>query len=267
MGGMTVYAAQLRKRERVRALAIVNAQKEGMRRWARVADGTKWHIITEEETEERIELIHDKLSVALSKAQLLSKLEWKEMHIRGLRVGHFVRDQGGFFYAPGEVASNNTLSGGVAPDQGEQIEIEIEPRRGPVQNKARRKAVRKERRERQRRVVMRAVYDGLEPDDAGRWAIQRILQVERPATSRRGRPLQVLVQWVGDDEDGNPWQDSWVGITRLTADQRAEARRLEKAKYAPEDLGKKARKEVVAQRRAQQPQEAGRGQEAVGGTA
>ena len=82
-----------------------------------------------------------------------------------------------------------------------------------MQNKARRKAVRKERRERQRRVVMRAVYDGLEPDDAGRWAIQRILQVERPATSRRGRPLQVLVQWVGDDEDGNPWQDSWVGIT------------------------------------------------------
>ena len=255
VGGMTAYAAQLRKRERVRALAIVNAQKEGMRRWARVADGTKWHIITEEETEERIELIHDKLSVALSKAQLLSKLEWKEMHIRGLRVGHFVRDQGGFFYAPGEVASNNTLSGGVAPDQGEQIEIEIGPRRGPVQNKVRRKAVRKERRERQRRVVMRAVYDGLEPDDAGRWAIQRILQVERPATSRRGRPLQVLVQWVGDDEDGNPWQDSWVGITRLTADQRAEARRLEKARYAPEDLGKKARKEVVAQRRAQQPQD------------
>jgi len=173
----------------------------------------------------------------------------------GLRVGHFVRDQGGFFYAPGEVASNNTLSGGVAPEQGEQIEIEIEPRRGPVQNKARRKAVHKERRERQRRVVMRAVYDGLEPDDAGRWAIQRILQVVRPATSRRGRPLQVLVQWVGDDEDGNPWQDSWVGITRLTADQRAEARRLEKARYAPEDLGKKARKEVVAQRRAQQPQD------------
>ena len=64
---------------------------------------------------------------------------------------------------------------------GSLIEIEIEPRRGPVQNKARRKAVRKERRERQRRVVMRAVYDGLEPDDAGRWAIQRILQVERPA--------------------------------------------------------------------------------------
>ena len=42
---------------------------------------TKWHILTEEETEERIELIHDKLSVALSKAQSLSKLEWKEMHI------------------------------------------------------------------------------------------------------------------------------------------------------------------------------------------
>ena len=91
----------------------------------------------------------------------------------------------------------------------------------------------------------------VESDDAGRWAIQRILQVERPAIARRGRPLQVLVQWVGDDVDGNPWQDSWIGITWLTADQRAEARRLERAKYAPEDLGKRARKEVVAQRRAQ----------------
>ena len=251
VGGMAAYAAQLRKRERARAVAIVNAQREGMRRWARLADGTKWHVLTEEETEERIELVHDELSSALSKAQTLSRAEWKEMNIRGLRVGHFVRDQGGFFYAPGEVASNNTLSGNAVTDQGQQVEIEIEPRRGPSQNKARRKAVLKERRERRRRVVMRAVHDGLEPDDSGRWAIQRILQVERPATSRRGRPLQVLVQWVGDDEDGNPWQDSWVGITRLTADQRAEARRLEKARYAPEDAGKSARKEVVARRRAQ----------------
>ena len=37
----------------------------------------------------------------------------------------------------------------------------------------------------------------------------------------------------------------------LTADQRTEARRLEKVRYATEDLGKKARKEVVAKRRAQ----------------
>ena len=35
------------------------------------------------------------------------------------------------------------------------------------------------------------------------------------------------------------------------ADQRAEARRLEKARYAPEDLGKRARKDGVAKRRAQ----------------
>lgn len=164
-------------------------------------------------------------------------------------VGHFVRDHGGFFYAPGEVASNNTLSGGVATDQGEHVEIEIEPRRGPAQNKARRKAVLKERRERRR--SMRAVQDGLEPDDAGRWAIQRILQVERPSISLRGRRLRVLVEWVGEDEEGNPWQDSWVSITMLTADQRAEARRLEKARYVTEDLGKRARKEVVAKRRAQ----------------
>ena len=199
VGGMGAHGAQLRMRERARRIAIVNAQREGMRRWARVADGTKWHMLTEKDTEERMELIHDKLSDTLSKAQTLSRLEWKEMNIRGLRVGHFVR-AGGFFYAPGEVASNNTLSGGAAVNHGERIEIEIEPRRGPEQNKARRKVVLKERRERRRRVAMRAVHDGLEPDDAGRWAIQRILRVERPLSSLRGRRLQVLVEWVGEDE-------------------------------------------------------------------
>jgi hypothetical protein len=250
-GGGAAYTAFLRKRERTRRIAVINAQREGMRRWARIADGTKWHILTEKETEERIELIHDKLSDALGKSQNLTRLEWKEMNIRGLRVGHFVRDRGGFFYAPGEVASNNTISGDAFTDQREHLEIEIEPRRGPGRDEARRKMVLKERRERRRRIVMRDVRDGIEPDDAGRWAIQRIVQVERPSTSRRGRPLRALVQWVGEDEDGNPWQDSWVGVTMLTADQRAEARRLEKARYAPEDAGKKARKEIVARKRTQ----------------
>ena len=253
-GGGAAYTAFLRKRERTRRIAVINAQREGMRRWARIADGTKWHILTEKETEERIELIHDKLSDALGKSQNLTRLEWKEMNVRGLRVGHFVRDRGGFFYAPGEVASNNTISGDAFTDQREHLEIEIEPRRGPGRNETRRKMVLKERRERRRRIVMRDVRDGIEPDDAGRWAIQRIVQVERPSTSRRGRPLRALVQWVGEDEDGNPWQDSWVGVTMLTADQRAEARRLEKARYASEDAGKQARKEIVARRRTK-PQE------------
>ena len=71
-----------------------------------------------------------------------------------------------------------------------------------------------------------------EPDDSGRWAVQRIVRVERPPTSRRGRPLRALVNWEGTDEHGMPWHDSWVGIAMLTADQKAEARRMEREAYA-----------------------------------
>ena len=92
-----------------------------------------------------------------------------------------------------EVASNYTLSGDSADTQGETIEIEIEPRGGAANHRARRKAVLKSRREIRKRAVMGAVQRGEEPDDSGRWAVQRIVQVERPPTSRRGRPLRVLV--------------------------------------------------------------------------
>ena len=142
---------------------------------------------------------------------------------------------GAFFYGPGEVASNYTLSGDAVDTQGETIEIEIEPRGGAANNRARRKAVLKSRREIRKRAVMGAVQRGEEPDDSGRWAVQRIVQVVRPPTSRRGRPLRVLVNWEGSDEHGMPWHDSWVGIAMLTADQKAEARRMERETYAPVD--------------------------------
>ena len=166
-----------------------------MRRWACIADGTRWKVLTEEETENRFEITHDKLSEALCRSQVFTAREWKEMGIKGLRVGHIVRAGGAFFYGPEEISSNYTLSGDVAQTGGEAVEIEIEPRAGPANYKVRRKAVLKSRRERQRRVIMGAVIRGEEPDDRGRWAIQRIVQVERPPTSRRGRPLRVLVNW------------------------------------------------------------------------
>ena len=33
-----------------------------------------------------------------------------------------------------------------------------------------------------------------------------------------------------------PWHDSWVGIAMLTADQKAEARRMERETYASVDI-------------------------------
>ena len=243
IGGMGALVAAQKKLERARRLRQLNAQREGMRRWARLADGTRWKILTEKETEERIELVHDKLSAALSISQVLTTREWKDMEIRDLRVGHFVKVGGAFFYGPEDIASSNTLSGEVVGDQGETVEIEIGPRGGTERQKERRRAVLKSRREIRKRAVMRGVQLGEEPDDSGRWAINKIVQVERPPASRRGRPLRVLVNWVGGDEQGMPWHDSWVSISMLTLDQRAEARRLERDRYASaEDRNQGGRK-------------------------
>ena len=228
VGGMGGFTSIQRQLERIRRANQLKAQSEGMRRWARIADGTRWTVLTEAETEERFELIHDKLSEALGRSQTLTAREWRDMGIKGLRVGHFVRVGGVFFYGPEEIASNFTLSGDVAETRGETIEIEIEPRGGAENNRARRKAVLKSRREIRKRAVMGPVVRGDEPDDSGRWAVRRIVRVERPPTSRRGRPLRALVNWEGTDEHGMPWHDSWVGIAMLTADQKAEARRMER---------------------------------------
>ena len=31
---------------------------------------------------------------------------------------------------------------------------------------------------------------------------------------RRGRPLDVLVEWEGEDSDGDLWEESWVRLSR-----------------------------------------------------
>ena len=50
---------------------------------------------------------------------------------------------------------------------------------------------------------------------------------------RRGRPLDVLVEWEGEDSDGDLWEESWVNITHLSKDLREEARKLESELFGP----------------------------------
>ena len=82
------------------------------------------------------------------------------------------------------------------------------------------------------RIAMGPVRDGIEADDGGRWAVRAIRAVRRHE-GRRGRPLDVLVEWEGEDSDGDLWEESWVSVTYLTADLRAEARRLEAELFGP----------------------------------
>jgi hypothetical protein len=73
---------------------------------------------------------------------------------------------------------------------------------------------------------------GVEADDRGRWAVRGIMAVRRHE-GRRGRPLDVLVEWEGEDSDGDLWEESWVSVTELTPDLRAEARQLEIELFGP----------------------------------
>ena len=79
---------------------------------------------------------------------------------------------------------------------------------------------------------MGPVRAGVEADDKGRWAVRGIRAVRRHE-GRRGRPLDVLVEWEGEDSDGDLWEESWVSVTELTADLRAEARQLETELFGP----------------------------------
>ena len=45
--------------------------------------------------------------------------------------------------------------------------------------------------------------------------------------------LDVLVEWEGEDSDGDLWEESWVSVTELTPDLRAEARQLEMEIFGP----------------------------------
>ena len=70
---------------------MIAAQREGMRRWAARADGRCWQILTEQEVEERFELVHKELRLLLATKQILTAGEWKRLGINNLRLGHFVR--------------------------------------------------------------------------------------------------------------------------------------------------------------------------------
>ena len=56
--------------------------------------------------------------------------------------------------------------------------------------------------------------------------MRRIMAVRRHE-GRCGRPLDVLVDWEGEDYDGDLWEESWVSVTYLSKDLRDEARKLE----------------------------------------
>jgi hypothetical protein len=196
-----------------------------MRRWACLADGTKWQILTEAETEERFELRHEGLRAFLELKQVLSDDEWKALDIQNLRLGHFIR-VGHLFYGPEQAPSCHTLSGQEAMDVGDLVRIEIEPRWDPHRAKRRRQEVLSARRDVRQRVAMGPVVAGQEADDGGRWAVRRIMAVRRHE-GRRGRPLDVLVEWEGEDSDGDLWEESWVSVTYLSKDLRDEARQLE----------------------------------------
>jgi hypothetical protein len=39
----------------------------------------------------------------------------------------------------------------------------------------------------------------------------------------------VLVEWEGEDSDGDLWEESWVSVTHLSKDLREEARQLDRS--------------------------------------
>ena len=77
-----------------------------------------------------------------------------------------------------------------------------------------------------------------------------VLSVRRP-TPRRGRQLDVLVEWAGADYfSQQPYAPTWVSITALRAELAAEARAMEAARWprleqaVPEGSRKQPRREV-----------------------
>ena len=236
LGGWGAFhSCSMRLARACRSRAIA-AQREGMRRWAARADGRCWQILTDSEVEERFELVHKELQRLLATKQILTAGEWKRLGINNLRLGHFVRVGQGpveMLYGPGEVTSQHTLSGNAAEEVGEVIEVEIAPRWDAQRREKRRRAVVCNRRAVQQRIVMGPVRAGVESDDRGRWAVRNIMAVRRHE-GRRGRPLDVLVEWEGEDSDGDDlWEESWVSVTELTPDLRVEARRLEMELFGP----------------------------------
>ena len=51
-----------------------------------------------------------------------------------------------------------------------------------------------------------------------RWALERLLDVERPGG--RGRRLLVLARWAGEQPVTRlPWDDEWISISMMTEDR------------------------------------------------
>ena len=75
------------------------------------------------------------------------------------------------------------------------------------------------------------VVEGRAESSNGRWAVESLVGVRRPAV-RRGRQLDVTVRWAGVNPlFGCPWGDSTLAITELTPDLRKQARALEGELY------------------------------------
>lgn len=97
--------------------------------------------------------------------------------------------------------SKGSCSGAPLPPIGQQIELVIEARKG--------------RRARPKPETKAAkVARGAAPSRGGFWAVQEVLDVEYVGASAgrsRGRPARrVRVSWCGADDNGQPWEDSWV---------------------------------------------------------
>jgi hypothetical protein len=64
--------------------------------------------------------------------------------------------------------------------------------------------------------------------------------------------LDVLVEWEGEDSDGDLWEESWVSVTYLSKDLREEARKLEGELFGPRRMPapsrRAARREEVRRR-------------------
>ena len=87
-------------------------------------------------------------------------------------------------------------------------------------------------RRRLKRLRRWEVDEGREADPRGRWRVARVVGVRRPE-HRRGRQLEVQVEWAGvDTRSGVGWSVEWVPIRWCTGDVREEARRLEATVYA-----------------------------------
>ena len=69
----------------------------------------------------------------------------------------------------------------------------------------------------QRKLHNHQVAAGLRQDGRQRWAVDEIIEWESV-----GARVRALVRWLGfDPETGDPWDNSWVPKTWLTADLRA----------------------------------------------